>query len=83
MFSCKEISQKISLSMDDRLPMLHRLAIGMHLLMCRYCARFHRQLKVLRNLSRREDGGRLAPELPKRLSETARERMKVFLRSVP
>jgi hypothetical protein len=38
MFRCKDVSQKVSLSMDMSLPLHHRLAIRVHLVMCRYCA---------------------------------------------
>ena len=83
MFSCSEISQKVSQSMDARLPFHHRMAIQMHLLMCRYCARFRRQLNQLRKMSRYDDSGILPPELPGQLSKDACERIKVSLRSQP
>jgi hypothetical protein len=81
MFSCKEISHKVSQSMDIRLPLYQRLAINMHLLMCRYCARFSRQLKMLRQMSRYDDSASMPPELPGGLSPDARERIKSVLRT--
>ena len=52
MFRCKDVSYKVSLSMDATLPLHERMAIWMHLLMCRYCFRFRKQLMILRKLSR-------------------------------
>ncbi len=42
----------VSESMDRKLPFQDRVLIRMHLLMCRYCSRFGKQMKVLRNVSR-------------------------------
>ena len=56
MFRCNDVSQKVSQSLDASLPFHHRLAVRMHLLMCRYCARFRRQLIMLRKVSRHMDG---------------------------
>jgi len=81
MFSCSEVSQKVSQSMDVRLPFHHRIALRMHLLMCRYCARFRRQLNLLRKMSRYDDSGILPPDLPGQLAQGARERIKASLRS--
>ncbi len=69
--------------MDVRLPFHHRIAIQMHLLMCRYCARFRRQLNLLRKMSRYDDSGSLPPDLPGQLSQGARDRIKASLRSQP
>ncbi|MFC1814725.1 zf-HC2 domain-containing protein [Thermodesulfobacteriota bacterium] len=52
MFNCKEVSRRVSESMDRRLPLYQRILIRMHLLMCRYCARFRRQVMFLRELCR-------------------------------
>ncbi len=55
MFRCNDVSQKVSQSLDASLPFHHRMAVRMHLLMCRYCARFRRQLIMLRTVSRQVD----------------------------
>ena len=52
MFRCRDVSRKLSQAMDTRLPLAQRVAIRVHLLMCRYCLRFHRQLHLLRQVSR-------------------------------
>jgi len=81
MFSCKDVSQKVSQSMDVELPFYHLMAVWMHLLMCRYCARFHRQLIMLRKMSCQVDTDKLPAEGSDTLSPEAKERMKETLRS--
>ena len=54
MFRCQDVSQKMSQSMDEPLPLLQHLGIRLHLMMCRYCARCHSQLMTLRKLCRAE-----------------------------
>jgi hypothetical protein len=83
MFSCSEVSQKVSQSMETPLPFLNLVGIRIHLLMCRYCLRFGRQLKLLRKMSRYDESGTLPPELPNQLSKDARERIKDSLRTQP
>lgn len=56
MFRCKDVSHKVSLSLDASLPLHQRLAVRMHLMMCRYCARFRRQLIMLKKS--KPSGGR-------------------------
>lgn len=81
MFRCQDVSQKVSQSMDARLPLLQRMAIRIHLTMCRYCARVHRQLTLLRTMSRLEDRDHATEGDHERLSEIAKTRIKSKLRS--
>jgi hypothetical protein len=67
--------------MDIQLPYFHRIAIEMHLLMCQYCARFRRQLIMLRKMSRHIDGNQSGTEIISRLSKESKERIKKSLRS--
>ena len=84
MFRCKDVSQKVSLSMDVALPLHHRLAIRFHLLMCRYCARFRRQLMMLRTASRQLDSDPPSTDpAAATLSDATRKRIKKALRSLP
>jgi hypothetical protein len=41
----------VSESMDTRLHFSRRMAMWIHLMMCRYCSRFRRQLLFLREMS--------------------------------
>lgn len=72
---CRDVTRKISLSMDTALPLHQRFAIRMHLAMCRYCKRFQRQLLALRELSRRIE----APVPDEGLSLEAKKRIKEAL----
>ena len=81
MFSCQEVSQKISQSMDVPLPFHHRMAIRIHLWMCRYCVRFRRQLILLRKMSRYEDRDQSFIETTEKLSKETKARMKKMLHS--
>ena len=55
MFNCKAVSQIVSESMDRNLPIHQRVLIWLHLMMCKYCARFKRQLLLLREVCRSEE----------------------------
>ena len=78
MFNCKEVSLKVSESLDRRLPLYQRLMIRMHLMMCRYCARFHRQILLVREMVRYtqpmgntfDKSGTLPPDARARLKQT-------------
>ena len=83
MFCCKDVSQKISQSMDVRLPFHYRMAVRVHLLMCRYCARFYRQLVMLRKMSRHTERDPIHIQGPDTLSRETKERIKETLRSLP
>lgn len=47
MIKCKEVSQLVSRSLDNKLSLKERFALKLHLLMCKYCMRFSQQLKKL------------------------------------
>ena len=76
MFCCKDVSQKISESMDRTLPLHHRMFIRIHILMCKYCSRFRRQLLLLREAAQKMDLSPEALAAAVGLSPEARERMK-------
>jgi len=64
MFNCKEATQLVSESLDRKLPFHQRIGIRMqlpfhqrigirmHLLMCKFCSRYEKQLMFLRKASR-------------------------------
>ena len=49
MLSCKEAAWLISESMDRDLTFMQRLGIRAHLLMCKHCTRYRRQLLFIRD----------------------------------
>jgi predicted anti-sigma-YlaC factor YlaD len=55
MFRCKDVSKKVSISMDRPLPLPERMMITAHLWMCKYCRRFRDQMLILRNALRLAD----------------------------
>ncbi len=76
MFNCKDISEKISLSMDQTLPLYQRLMIRMHVGMCHCCKAVEKQIEWLRKVSREPEQGNFRPDEKVTLSDTAKERMK-------
>ncbi len=80
MFRCKDISQKVSRAMDAPLPWHERLAVEMHLLMCRYCARFRSQLRQLREICGQVDAPPTESEPADGLSEDCKNKIKAALR---
>ena len=58
------------------------MAIPIHLMMCRYCARFRRQLLMLRQLSRLEDVDSPTDAGPEQLSAEAKQRIKRMMRTL-
>ncbi|MFH1918474.1 MAG: hypothetical protein ABIP48_01110 [Planctomycetota bacterium] len=77
----REISRLVSESMERDLPHRQRLEVWMHLMMCRLCSGFARQIQLLRRAAR-ENPERLGPEevAPEaRLPDEARERIRAVL----
>ena len=55
MLKCKDVSKKVSDSLDRTLPLHERMMVTVHLWMCKYCNRFKNQLLILRNAVRQEE----------------------------
>lgn len=81
MFCCEEVSKKFSESLDRQLPFHHRMFIRIHMLMCRYCSRFRRQLLLLSELSRSERILDMPKDFTSGLSDQARQRIKASLKA--
>ena len=62
--------------MDAPLPGHHRLMITIHLLMCKYCNRFRKQLLIIRQVVRIEKPAEYDPCQTASLSKATRERIK-------
>lgn len=80
MFNCREVSRKVSESMDVPLPLHQRLFIGFHLLMCRFCARFRKQLRQLKAAGRAYEAQLDAVGPSATLSPEARDRIRASLK---
>lgn len=84
MLNCREATKLLSESLEQPLPLLRRLGLKMHLLMCRFCSRFEKQIKFMRDITRRyekqnQEEDSPSPDSPC-LSQDARERIKKSLR---
>ena len=80
MITCKETTELASLAMDQRLPFTNRLALQLHLSICKNCARFNRQLQEMRRQFRVEtaadDGlAGLAPEARQRITRELNKKL--------
>ena len=82
MLRCRDVSRLVSDSMERQLPLGQRMQVRMHLMLCRLCAGFARQIRLLRRAAK-QDSERSAADLSTpgaTLSEEARERIKAALR---
>ncbi len=81
MLSCKDVTRLLSDSMDHSLPFGKTIGVRLHLVICKFCARYERQLLLIRETARRlvareETRGESPGE---RLSEEARDRIRKSL----
>jgi hypothetical protein len=78
MFSCKDVTKLLSESMDRSLPLGKRFGVRFHLLICKWCARYERQLLLIREAARRlaVTVDVLGDSFGDTLSEEARERIR-------
>lgn len=84
MLSCKEVTHLVSESLDRKLPLWQRLMVRLHLLMCKFCSRFQRQMFFLRDAVRQHSGTDDLEETSfPGLSPEARERIKQTLTRGP
>ena len=81
MFSCKDVSQLVSESMDRALPFYQRVLLRMHLLMCKYCARCREHFEAIRAASCYEELHGKELDASRGLSSDGRERLKKFLKN--
>ena len=81
MLSCKDATRLLSEAMDHSLPLGKRVGVRLHLLICKFCARYERQLLLIRETVRRLAAAEetYGPLLGERLSEEAKERIRKSL----
>jgi len=48
MLNCKQATELMSRSQDQTLPLLKRLNLKLHLIMCRGCSNYNKQLAFIR-----------------------------------
>ncbi|MDA8178876.1 MAG: anti-sigma factor family protein [Desulfobacteria bacterium] len=83
MLSCKDVTQLISQSMDASLPIGKRIGMRLHLLMCKFCSRYERQLLLIRETVRGivATEGKSGEPPGETLSEEAKDRIRKSLRN--
>ena len=76
--TCDVITQKISESMDHKISLKIRLKIRLHLMFCKLCRRYQRQLTTMHTLFELRLQGEAENNLPSSptLTTEARERIK-------
>jgi len=72
--NCKEVSTILAGDELEGAGLRKRLSVWFHLLMCRYCRRYARQIRLIGDMARAKYGGRPTPE-----EEAKLERMKETL----
>ena len=83
MLSCKDVTKLVSESMDRSLPPGKRTGVRLHLLICKFCARYERQLLLIRETARRLAATVEAPggSFGETLSVGARERIRKSIKN--
>ncbi|MFC1858484.1 zf-HC2 domain-containing protein [Thermodesulfobacteriota bacterium] len=81
MLSCEEISRLVSDSMDRKLPLAQRFAVWIHLIMCKFCSRYRKQLADIREIARkssdlRQSAIKLPPEIRDRIKRNLQNSLK-------
>lgn len=75
---CAEVTRLVSKSLDQKLPLIQRLIIRIHLFRCQSCTRFRKQMFFLKHLlhSKRSIALEVEDTTSPPLSSEARERLK-------
>lgn len=81
MLSCKEVTSIVSQSLDRKLPLRQFMAVRIHLMMCKFCSRYRKQLLFLRGVAGQYSlhNERLWDAIPVTLSWEARGRIRHML----
>ena len=78
--SCRAAARLQSEALDHKLPFRQRLGLRLHLVLCKWCRRYGRQLAFLSHAAHSHPDD-LAESVPQTLSAEARERIRQKLRA--
>jgi hypothetical protein len=78
--NCQDASRLQSEALDSRLCFSNRFGLSLHLLICRWCRRYGKQIRFLREAAH-EHTDNLTEAAPAKLSSEARERIKQRLQA--
>jgi len=73
--SCREASRMQSEVLDTKLCASKRIGLSLHLLVCKWCRRYGKQIRFLK-CAAHEHEENLSESVPQRLSSEAKERIK-------
>lgn len=73
MLNCREITERASDFLDATLPWHVRLQVRLHVMMCRYCREYIRQLALVTRTLRRLPGQEPSAEVQSRLLSLFRD----------
>jgi len=77
--NCREVSRAQSEALEHRLPAVKRFGVWLHLLLCKWCRRYGKQIRFLRAAAH-DHPEEFTGVAPGKLSAEARERIKQRLR---
>jgi hypothetical protein len=77
--SCRDASRLQSEALDQEISFSKRLGLRLHLLICKWCRRYGKQIRFLRDAAH-DHPENLSEAVPQQLSPEARERIKRRLR---
>ena len=80
MLSCKEITELVSKSLDTKVPFMKRMELKMHLMMCRLCNRYAKQIRSLHNVIKHNKFDSVDESVS--LSAESKDNMKQALKSL-
>ncbi|SRR6266567_953224 len=72
---CKQAARMQSDAVDRKLPFFQWLGLRLHLVLCKWCRRYGKQIRFLRDAAH-EHPEEMAKPLPHKMSDEARERIK-------
>ena len=73
--NCRDAARIQSDQLEGPLPVAKRIGLFVHLLICKWCRRYGRQIRFLRETAR-EHPEKLSEADPRTLSDSARKRIK-------
>lgn len=77
---CSKASRLQSEALDRKLPILQRIGLRIHLALCKWCRRYGKQIRFLREAAHEHPDALVEPDRHK-LPDDARERLKQRLRA--
>ncbi len=79
MLTCKQVTELSSKKLDASIPWYTRIQIKIHLLMCKTCAQYEKQIKFIHNLSKSIDKHYQEYALPKDAKQRINENLKSYI----